>query len=149
MPSLLPLVVALVALVALVATQLSSGGTVAAEPAANATLHGFIVAHSHCDAGWRLTLEEYYEQQVRFILDNSIQSLQRDSRRKFIWVETSYFSIWFKQQNGTVRDALKHLVDAGQLEFVHGGWVMADEASADPFSRINQITVRGHPPAFA
>ena len=36
----------------------------ASAPTTN-TVHGFIVAHSHCDAGWRLTLEQYYEQQVR------------------------------------------------------------------------------------
>ena len=78
---------------------------------------------------------------MRFILDNSIQSLLLDKRRKFIWVETSFFSMWFSQQNQTTKDAVKFLVESQQLEFVHGGWVMADEASADPFSRINQLTV--------
>ena len=140
MQGLLLQILFLVALVAQIPSALASSE--AQGSAVNGTIHGFIVAHSHCDAGWILTLEEYYEQRVRFILDNSIQSLLLDRDRKFIWVETSFFSIWYGQQNQTVRDAVRRLVESEQLEFVHGGWVMADEASADPFSRINQITVR-------
>ncbi len=40
----------------------------------------FIVPHSHDDVGWILTVDEYYFQQVQFILDSCIQQLLDNPR---------------------------------------------------------------------
>ncbi len=45
-------------------------------------------------SGWIKTLDQYYTQQTRHILDNVIEALAEDKKRKFIWTEMSYLSMW-------------------------------------------------------
>ncbi|GLU02006.1 hypothetical protein SLE2022_192790 [Rubroshorea leprosula] len=100
----------------------------------------FVVPHSHNDPGWKLTVEEYYEKQSRFILDTIVESLSKDSRRKFIWEEMSYLERWWRDASEDKRESLTNLVKNGQLEIVGGGWVMNDEANSHYFAIIEQIT---------
>jgi len=102
-----------------------------------------LIAHSHCDAGWKKTVEQYYDEQVRTILTNTVDHLLADPVRRFVWAETVYFSWWFGEQDAAMKQAVRALVDSGRLEIVHGGWVMDDEASTLPIARINQFTL-GH-----
>ena len=66
-----------------------------------------LVPHSHDDTGWQRTVDQYYEEEVRYIYDTVVAGLQKDARRRFIFVETAYFMRWWREQDETTRDATK------------------------------------------
>ncbi|KAK6798720.1 hypothetical protein RDI58_006423 [Solanum bulbocastanum] len=100
----------------------------------------FVVPHSHNDPGWKLTVEEYYDRQSKHILDTLVETLPKDSRRKFIWEEMSYLERWWRDATNEKKETFTNLVRNGQLEIVGGGWVMNDEANSHYFAIIEQIT---------
>ncbi|XP_015782314.1 alpha-mannosidase 2 isoform X2 [Tetranychus urticae] len=104
----------------------------------------FVVPHSHCDPGWLKTFDQYFRDQTRHILNNILKKLQEDPSLKFIWAETSFFAAWWDiLKSEDDREAIKTLLDNGQLEIVTGGWVMNDEANTHYFAMISQM-VDGH-----
>ncbi|KAM7278327.1 hypothetical protein ACFE04_005461 [Oxalis oulophora] len=125
----------------------------------NEKLKIFVVPHSHNDPGWKLTVDEYYQQQSKHILDTIVHTLSKsglyaiaiasvvvayswflDVRRKFIWEEMSYLEKWWRDASESQRISLTNLVKNGQLEIVGGGWVMNDEANSHYYAIIEQIT---------
>ncbi|XP_015879233.3 alpha-mannosidase 2 [Ziziphus jujuba] len=100
----------------------------------------FVVPHSHNDPGWKLTVEEYYDRQSRHILDTIVETLSKDSRRKFIWEEMSYLERWWRDATDEKRESFINIVNNGQLEIVGGGWVMNDEANSHYYAIIEQMT---------
>ena len=50
---------------------------------------------------------------------------------------------WWRDQDETTQAATKQLVANGQIEFVDGGWCMADDASPSMDAEIDQNTL-GH-----
>ncbi|KAK9948409.1 hypothetical protein M0R45_003985 [Rubus argutus] len=114
-------------------------------------LNVHLVAHSHDDVGWLKTIDQYYVGSNNSIqgacientLDSVVASLVRDPNRKFVFAEMAFFQRWWLTQSMEVQERVRKLVDAGQLEFVNGGWCMHDEAVAHYIDMIDQTTL-GH-----
>lgn len=98
-----------------------------------------VVAHSHCDAGYRESFEGYWTSSVHDIIDSMLYALSHDQTKRFVWEEVSFLSTWWKQASDESRELMKKLHAAGQLEFIGGGWVMHDEADPSLFGILNQM----------
>ena len=98
------------------------------------TVH--IVPHTHDDAGWLNTYQEYFDGKgdlsisVSSILDNMVISLNERLDRTFIYVEIAYFEQWYSNLTDFKKEQVKQLVKERRLEFINGGYVMHDEAAA-------------------
>ncbi|KAG5876752.1 hypothetical protein JTB14_033084 [Gonioctena quinquepunctata] len=72
-----------------------------------------------------------------------LRKLPEDPRRKFIWAEISYFSMWWDELEEDDKEIVRRLLLNNQLEIVSGGWVMNDEANSHWISIMHQFT-EGH-----
>jgi len=108
--------------------------------------------HTHDDIGWMKTIDQYYYGDrrdldvgggVQYILDNVVNELSRDSKKKFIYVEMGFFKRWWQEQDQDTQSLLKQLIARGQFEFINGGYCMNDEAAVYYEDSIDQMTI-GH-----
>jgi alpha-mannosidase II len=111
----------------------------------NAThpLEVFVLPHSHVDAGWLKTFDEYYQQQTRSIITSVVSALSLDERRHFVWADIGFFQRWWDEATPFLRDHAREIVQRGQLEFVTGAWVTTDEANARYPEMLEQV-LEGH-----
>jgi len=111
------------------------------------TVH--IVPHTHDDAGWLNTFQEYFDGKgdlnisVSNILDNMVYSLNERLDRTFIYVEIAYFEKWYNDITEEKKRQVKELIKEGRLEFINGGYVMHDEAASYYQHMIDQMRL-GH-----
>ncbi|XP_052868628.1 lysosomal alpha-mannosidase-like [Anopheles cruzii] len=111
-------------------------------------LNVHLVPHSHDDVGWLKTVDQYYygsrsniqKAGVQYILDSVVQELLKDSKRRFIQVESAFMQKWYNEQTPKVKRQVKMLVDEGRLEFIGGSWSMNDEAAVHYQSVVDQFT---------
>ena len=100
-----------------------------------------VVPHSHCDAGYRKSFEQYYEQDVGSIISTVLISLKEDPNRKFVWEEVSFLQRWWNDASDDQKELMKQLITEGRLEMIGGGWTMHDEAVNDARTIVNQMTL--------
>ena len=105
------------------------------------TIH--IVSHSHQDAGWLRTIEEYFKSDVSAIYTSVFNVLVSDSTKTFTHAEIKFFSMWWYQQTDSVKAQFRQLVKEGRWEFVNGGMVASDEA-CPTFQDWLENIVSGH-----
>ena len=55
-----------------------------------------IVPHSHCDAGYKKSVEGYYLTEVKRVLDSVVAALEGDETLKFAWAEAAYLWRWWQ-----------------------------------------------------
>jgi len=105
------------------------------------TVH--IIPHTHDDAGWLWTLEQYYtgtgKVSVKDILDNFVDSLSHNVERTFTYVEMAFFIKWYKTQTEITKKKVKALISQKRFEFINGGYVMHDEAATYYQHSIDQM----------
>ncbi|KAG6700778.1 hypothetical protein I3842_08G130500 [Carya illinoinensis] len=114
-------------------------------------LNVHLVAHTHDDVGWLKTVDQYFVGSnnsiqgacVENVLDSVVEALLRNPNRKFVFAEMAFFSRWWVKQSVETQGVVRKLVDAGQLEFINGGWCMHDEATCHYIDMIDQTTL-GH-----
>ncbi|XP_057965070.1 alpha-mannosidase [Malania oleifera] len=114
-------------------------------------LNVHLVPHSHDDVGWLKTIDQYYVGSnnsiqgacVENVLDSVVEALLRDSNRKFVFAEQAFFQRWWTVQSAGMQELVRNIVDAGQFEFINGGWSMHDEATCHYIDMIDQTTL-GH-----
>ena len=110
-----------------------------------------LIAHTHDDVGWKKTVDEYYDGakqsvqlgDVSMTISTVVQSLLKDEKRKFTYVEMKFFSMWYNEQTEETRRQVRRLVKEGRLEFVNAGWSMHDEACPHFEDMINNM-MYGH-----
>lgn len=103
----------------------------------------FVAPHSHCDAGWTSTFEQYYDEKVRDILNSITDELWNNASKVFNWAEIGYLNRWWQDGDKTRQTRFSHLVAQGRIVFAGGGWVQHDEGCTHYRSAINQMT-EGH-----
>ncbi|KAG8190302.1 hypothetical protein JTE90_012589 [Oedothorax gibbosus] len=96
--------------------------------------------HTHDDVGWLQTVDGYYDTWVREIITSVVSTLMQNENRKFIYVESAFFTRWWEEQTDLTKEYVRRLVNDGRLEFISGGWSMNDEATTQYLAIIDQMT---------
>ncbi|XP_062516816.1 lysosomal alpha-mannosidase-like isoform X2 [Corticium candelabrum] len=100
----------------------------------------WILPHTHDDTGWVKTVDEYYVQQVHWILETVTQALLENPERRFMYVEMAFFHRWWNEIDNDMKQKVLHVIRNGQLQLNLAGWCMNDEAATHYAGVIDQMT---------
>ncbi|XP_070378956.1 lysosomal alpha-mannosidase-like isoform X2 [Dermacentor albipictus] len=104
-------------------------------------LNVHIVSHTHNDVGWVHTVNFYYRNYVRTILDSVVAELEAKPDRRFIYVEMAFFTRWWEEQTPEKQASVRALIEEGRLEFAGGGWCMNDEATTHYTATVDEMSL--------
>ncbi len=62
-----------------------------------------VVPHSHNDPGWHKTVDGYFEDQSKLTLDNMLEKLVTYPKMKFVWAETVFLDLWWRDLDNKQR----------------------------------------------
>ena len=136
----------------------AAAAAVAAAPPQTIDLH--LCPHSHLDVGFDWTPDTMFSKNltgpnqikgpgrlksVGVVMDAVVAALQQDPKRTYNMAEIFYLDLWLTSKVGRPqeREALIKLIQAGQFNFMNGGWCQNDEASIHIDGIIDQHTL-GH-----
>ena len=71
------------------------------------------VPHSHMDAGWLRTYDEYYFEEVRHIFDSVIEKLGTRSIYTYTVGDISFFKRYYEELPTSRKNSVKKLVASG------------------------------------
>lgn len=57
-----------------------------------------LIPHTHDDTGWQVTVDQYFFNEVYYVVDTVVDQLLKDPNRHFIYVEIGFFSRWWDEQ---------------------------------------------------
>ena len=84
------------------------------------------------DAGWLKTYDQYYEQEVKLILNSVFERLQIEEKYTYTLGDIAFFRRYYMDlKTDAERLKIKQLIKDGRLEIVHGGLVSTDEATTN------------------
>ncbi|WAR25685.1 MA2B1-like protein [Mya arenaria] len=115
-------------------------GYEACNPVKDGMLNVHIVPHTHDDVGWVKTYQQYYDQDVSYIISSVVENLKEDimGQKRFIYVEMAFLKMWWQKQDESTKETFRSLVNKGKLEIILGGWCMNDEATPYYLDIIDQ-----------
>lgn len=90
----------------------------------------FLILHSHNDVGWIETVDSYYDNYSKKILETMMEMLQNNPALKFSWAEIYYLSRYLEEFPDK-KAVIQRFIKEERLEIVGGGWVQSDEALPD------------------
>ena len=102
-----------------------------------------VVPHSHSDPGWLKTIGAYFNDQTHPTFDNMVAKLMKFPNMTFVWAESVFLSMWYKDLDAESKADVQKLIHRGQLEIVAGSWVVPDEANPHYFALVDQM-IEGH-----
>uniref|UniRef100_A0A7E4WCA8 Alpha-mannosidase n=1 Tax=Panagrellus redivivus TaxID=6233 RepID=A0A7E4WCA8_PANRE len=82
-----------------------------------------LIAHTHDDAGWIKTVDDYFtgynarqlQTGVQYIIDTVVEGLKRDKNRRFVYAEVSFLTRWLDTRSDEEVQDIIDLVKNGQL----------------------------------
>lgn len=83
------------------------------------TVH--LIAHSHMDAGWHKTPDEYFTGQLnenahaasKVVFDAVLDEVVKDPRRRFCIADIKFLTMWYKNIDEQKKKMFKELVKSG------------------------------------
>ena len=99
----------------------------------------FIIPHSHTDAGWFLTYNQYYEGKIVEIFNSILSVLPTNPSYRYNWADTNFLAKFYRETSEEKRVLIHKLVENGQIGFMGGGWVMHDETLPDYRNELLQM----------
>ena len=100
----------------------------------------YLVPHTHYDAVWVFTKEDYFYINIDLILRKVIELMAKDEEYKFL-VEQTYLLEEFESRYPKLFKEFARLVREGRIEIANGEYLMADTMLPQEETLIREILV--------